>query len=87
LNVIELVFVVTPIFDRRNPIPTPKMQIGFMVGLVQPLYLAFAKIPGINLEEPLRHINENMVHWQEEISKLSAPKVYLYVYARLIFNV
>lgn len=58
-------------FDRENPIPKNKMQAGFIIGIVRPVYLALDKIPNTKFDECLTNLNQNLGHWQENIVRAS----------------
>lgn len=60
-------------FDRNNPIPQSKFQLGFMKVIVSPLYVTYSRLPGMNLGHCLVSMNKNIDHWtQMEQSDSSA---------------
>ena len=52
-------------FDRNNPIPQSKFQLGFMKVIVSPLYVTYSRLPGINLGHCLVSMNKNIDHWTQ----------------------
>ena len=55
--------MVTPIFDRENPIPRPKLQAGFIQGVCKPLYLALAEVPGMSIGPCVAQLEQNLATW------------------------
>ena len=47
-------------------------QAGFMRFIVADVYVNFDKIPGIDLKEPLKCMNDNFEHWERENAKFAA---------------
>ena len=56
----ELGMQVTPFLDRTKPIPEHKFQSGFINGIVLPLYEAFTKVEGLNIEIVLQSLKANL---------------------------
>ena len=50
-------------FDRKNPIPQTKFQMGFIKVIVSPLYTAFSRLPGINLDHCVDSLMLNQDKW------------------------
>ena len=55
-------------FDRNNPIPQTKFQMGFIKVIVSPLYSTFSRLPGISLD----HCVESLLRNNEKWDSLSA---------------
>lgn len=54
-------------FDRNKPIPEAKMQAGFIIGIVRPVYQALARVPGTDFSAPMHHLDANLSHYQQQI--------------------
>ena len=52
-------------FDRNNPIPQSKFQLGFMKVIVSPLYVTYSRLPGVNLGHCLVSMNKNIDLWTQ----------------------
>jgi hypothetical protein len=59
--------VVSAMNDREKPIPEAKFQIGFISAIVLPLYVSFAKIPGMNIEHCVKQLTENLNKWKATV--------------------
>jgi cAMP-specific phosphodiesterase 4 len=68
----ELELPVSIGYDRENPIPLEKMQAGFILGIVRPLFTVFCRLPGAQLGHCLTQLDENLAYWQSEISRSQA---------------
>ena len=55
-------------FDRNNPIPQTKFQMGFIKVIVSPLYSTFSRLPGICLD----HCVDSLLRNNEKWNSLSA---------------
>lgn len=55
---------VTPMFNREEPIPMQKFQMGFINFIVQPLYKAVNSIAAIDASAPLATLAGNIARWQ-----------------------
>jgi len=53
-------------FDRDNPIPPSKFQMGFIKVIVQPLYTTYSHLPGMTLGHCLATLESNIQHWKSE---------------------
>lgn len=56
-------------YDRENPIPLEKMQAGFIIGIVRPLFNAICQLPKVELSHCMHHLDENLHHWQSELAR------------------
>ena len=52
--------------NRETPIADWKFQLGFINGVVKPLYTLFASVPGLRLSECLDQLEENKAKWEEK---------------------
>ena len=52
--------------NRSTPIPDWKFQLGFINGVVMPLYKIFASVPGLRLSECTDQLQENKLRWDRE---------------------
>ena len=55
--------------DRGHPIPLEKMQAGFIIGVVRPLFHVLGQLPGVDLGHCVRQLDDNLAHWQQEIQR------------------
>jgi len=62
----ELLLPVSVGYDREQPIPLEKMQAGFIIGIVRPLFLSLSHLPSARLDA-------NLAHWQDEINRNQPP--------------
>lgn len=69
----ELMLPVSVGYDRRNPIPVEKLQAGFIIGIVRPLFSAMSQLPNAHLDHCVAQLDENLSHWQREIER-NQPK-------------
>lgn len=69
----ELMLPVSVGYDRRNPIPIEKIQAGFIIGIVRPLFAAMSQLPDAHLDHCVAQLDENLAHWQREIER-NQPK-------------
>mmetsp|Transcript_25800 Transcript_25800/g.33823 ORF Transcript_25800/g.33823 Transcript_25800/m.33823 type:complete len:600 (+) Transcript_25800:58-1857(+) len=60
----ELGIPISFAFDRENPVPKPKFQQGFINYIVKPLYRSFNNWDGIQIDECIMQLNENLEKWQ-----------------------
>lgn len=60
--------------DREHAIPVEKMQAGFIIGIVRPLFAALAQLPNVRLGHCLAHLDANLRHWQDELGR-NTPSV------------
>ncbi|KAF4321529.1 hypothetical protein BBO99_00001013 [Phytophthora kernoviae] len=70
----ELLLPVSIGYDRESPIPLEKMQAGFIIGIVRPLFLSLSNLPSARLEHCMAQLNANLSHWQDEINRNQPPK-------------
>uniref|UniRef100_K3WMW0 PDEase domain-containing protein n=1 Tax=Globisporangium ultimum (strain ATCC 200006 / CBS 805.95 / DAOM BR144) TaxID=431595 RepID=K3WMW0_GLOUD len=54
--------------DRENPIPLEKMQAGFIIGIVRPLFNAICQLPKVELSQCMKRLDENLLYWQSELA-------------------
>ncbi|OQR84992.1 hypothetical protein ACHHYP_12465 [Achlya hypogyna] len=54
--------------DRVNPIPEAKMQAGFIIGIVRPVFETLAKVPKVSLKHCLDQVERNLAHWQDQLT-------------------
>ena len=54
-------------FDRNNPIPQTKFQMGFIKVIVSPLYSTFSRLPGISLDHCVDSLLRNNEKWNSLI--------------------
>lgn len=70
----ELELPVSVGYDRDNPIPLEKMQAGFIIGIVRPLFHVMAQLPRVQLGHCMQHLDANLWFWQGELVRnQSAP--------------
>ena len=55
-------------FDRTQPIAEEKMQAGFIIGIVRPVYKALAKLPKVSLGQCIKQLDANLAHWQHIVN-------------------
>ena len=65
----ELLLPVSIGYDREQPIPLEKMQAGFIIGIVRPLFLSLSLLPNARLGHCMAQLDANLSHWQEEINR------------------
>ncbi|TMW67108.1 hypothetical protein Poli38472_012224 [Pythium oligandrum] len=65
----ELQLPVSIGYDRENPIPLEKMQAGFILGIVRPLFSVMCRLPRAQLAHCMSQLDENLAHWQNEIER------------------
>ncbi|TYZ64153.1 hypothetical protein PybrP1_004447 [[Pythium] brassicae (nom. inval.)] len=63
----ELQLPVSVGYDRDSPIPLEKMQAGFIIGIVRPLFHAMAQLPRARLGHCMQHLDGNLRFWQSEL--------------------
>lgn len=71
----ELGMQVTPFLDRTKPIPEHKFQSGFINGIVLPLYEAFSKVEGLNIDIVLQNLKANLRVFQNAIAADSTASI------------
>ena len=54
---------VTPMFDRKNKIPLPKFQLGFVNFIVRPLFIAIDRLSAVDASEALESLEANVARW------------------------
>jgi hypothetical protein len=59
----ELELPMTFGFDRTNPIPQSKFQLGFIRVIVSPLYTTYSRLPGVALDHCLDSMGDNIAKW------------------------
>lgn len=64
-------------FNRNEPIPEPKMQAGFIIGIVKPVYLALSNTPKVSLDQCLRQLDENLAHWTKKMNTNKSQQISL----------
>ncbi|KAG7378293.1 hypothetical protein PHYPSEUDO_010281 [Phytophthora pseudosyringae] len=69
----ELLLPVSIGYDREQPIPLEKMQAGFIIGIVRPLFLSLSLVPSACLGHCMAQLDANLAHWQEEIHRNQPP--------------
>ncbi|RLN10218.1 hypothetical protein BBJ28_00010393 [Nothophytophthora sp. Chile5] len=69
----ELLLPVSIGYDREQPIPLEKMQAGFIIGIVRPLFLALSHLPRAQLTMCMVRLDDNLNHWQNEINQKQSP--------------
>ncbi|DAZ92577.1 TPA: hypothetical protein N0F65_012807 [Lagenidium giganteum] len=65
----ELQMAVSVGYDRNNPIPMEKMQAGFIIGIVRPLFNVLCQFPKVGLAHCVKQLDDNLIHWQNEIQR------------------
>ncbi|CAH0484499.1 unnamed protein product [Peronospora farinosa] len=65
----ELLLPVSIGYDREQPIPLEKMQAGFIIGIVRPLFLSLSLLPSARLGHCMAQLDANLSHWQDEIKR------------------
>lgn len=55
--------------DRHNPIPREKLQAGFIIGIVRPLFQTMSQVPNAQLSHCMDQLDANLVYWQDEIRR------------------
>jgi hypothetical protein len=68
----DLNLPVSPGYDRTAPIPTAKMQAGFIHALCLPLYRAVGEIPGLDITFCVSQLENNLASWHKDISRRSS---------------
>jgi len=58
--------------DRENPIPEEKMQAGFIIGIVRPVFIALSRIPKVSLAHCIDQLDRNLKVWQDIIQESEA---------------
>lgn len=61
-------------YDRLQPIPQEKMQAGFIIGIVKPVYTALASVESLCLTACLDTLEENLQIWQAIIQQSAVDK-------------
>ncbi|OQS05045.1 hypothetical protein THRCLA_02779 [Thraustotheca clavata] len=61
--------------DRINPIPEAKMQAGFIIGIVRPVFETLAKVPKVSLKHCLDQVERNLGHWQDQLTANTPPPI------------
>ncbi|ETI54541.1 hypothetical protein F441_02636 [Phytophthora nicotianae CJ01A1] len=69
----ELLLPVSIGYDREQPIPLEKMQAGFIIGIVRPLFLSLSHLPSARLDHCMAQLDANLAHWQDEINRNQPP--------------
>lgn len=69
----ELQLPVSVGYDRDNPIPLEKMQAGFIIGIVQPLFHVMAQLPRVEFGHCMQHLGDNLHFWQSELARNQPP--------------
>ncbi|KAG3108498.1 hypothetical protein PI124_g11934 [Phytophthora idaei] len=69
----ELLLPVSIGYDREQPIPLEKMQAGFIIGIVRPLFLLLSHLPSARLDHCMAQLDANLEHWQDEINRNQPP--------------
>ncbi|POM72286.1 3'5'-cyclic nucleotide phosphodiesterase domain containing hypothetical protein [Phytophthora palmivora] len=69
----ELMLPVSVGYDREQPIPLEKMQAGFIIGIVRPLFLSLSLLPTARLGHCMAQLDANLTHWQNEINRNQSP--------------
>lgn len=69
----ELLLPVSIGYDREQPIPLEKMQAGFIIGIVRPLFLSLSHLPSARLDHCMAQLDANLAHWQAEINRNLPP--------------
>lgn len=69
----ELQLPVSVGYDRENPIPVEKMQAGFIIGIVRPLFHALCQLPRVELAHCMTHLDDNLRFWQCELARNQPP--------------
>ncbi|CEG47219.1 Cyclic nucleotide phosphodiesterase [Plasmopara halstedii] len=72
----ELLLPVSIGYDREQPIPLEKMQAGFIIGIVRPLFLTLSHLPCARLNHCVEQLDANLMYWQDEINR-NKPQVSL----------
>lgn len=62
----ELNMPITYAFDRYQPVPMPKFQLGFIKAIVNPLYKILTKIQGFNVSVALECMEKNTKKWESK---------------------
>ena len=62
----QLELPVTFGFDRTNPIPQSKFQLGFIRVIVSPLYTTYSRLPGVSLDHCLASMGDNIDKWTQQ---------------------
>uniref|UniRef100_H3HCQ7 PDEase domain-containing protein n=2 Tax=Phytophthora ramorum TaxID=164328 RepID=H3HCQ7_PHYRM len=70
----ELLLPVSIGYDREQPIPLEKMQAGFIIGIVRPLFSSLSRLPSARLAHCMAQLDANLAHWQDEINRNQPPK-------------
>ncbi|CAK4783330.1 unnamed protein product [Aphanomyces euteiches] len=55
--------------DRLNPIPEAKMQAGFIMGIVKPVFQTLSKVPKVSLKHCLDQLDRNLKVWQDQLAQ------------------
>ena len=63
----ELNAPITFAFDRYNPVPMPKFQVGFIKAIVSPLYKTLSKISGLRLAQAIDCLENNTKKWESKM--------------------
>ncbi|RHY14673.1 hypothetical protein DYB25_008567 [Aphanomyces astaci] len=54
--------------DRHNPIPQAKMQAGFILGIVRPVFHTLSRVPKVHLKHCLDQLDRNLKVWQDQLA-------------------
>ncbi|RHY31972.1 hypothetical protein DYB32_002988 [Aphanomyces invadans] len=54
--------------DRQNPIPQAKMQAGFILGIVKPVFQTLSRVPKVDLKNCLDQLDRNLNVWQDQLA-------------------
>ncbi|KAF0719697.1 Aste57867_863 [Aphanomyces stellatus] len=54
--------------DRLNPIPEAKMQAGFIMGIVKPVFKTLSEVPKVSLKHCLDQLDRNLKIWQDQLA-------------------
>lgn len=60
----DLGYPISYAFDRHNPVPQPKFQLGFLKAIVFPMYKTFSRIPSFNISHCLSSLENNIANWE-----------------------
>lgn len=71
----ELLLPVSIGYDREQPIPLEKMQAGFIIGIVRPLFLTLSNLPSARLDHCMAQLDANLMHWQDEINRNKSQSI------------
>lgn len=64
-------------FDRLNPVPQPKFQLGFLKAIVYPMYKTFSHIPAFDISHCLSSLENNISNWEAVLASDANPELLL----------